>query len=255
MREREQERYGKYRIRLAREVNRNYLEQIFEFLEKGIPESWTNLDMSKIEHETEDTRNVENEDLTGTSPETNPSLNDPDEKQHHPDLPESEEVQKAVRAVLTATCSAREPSCLDLHIIQRCLNLPITVKAGTRKIIRDRKLNDLTLFAFETPYYFKYIAERLRICLSDYYEIAVSHQEPEAWPVELCKICNKLFLKKKANQNCCSRPCTNAYDYKKRKEESNGEYARKKSKKSYDSAGAKLKRKRAAKKKTQKTKD
>lgn len=218
MRKKEKGNYGKYQVRLAQEVNRHHLEKIFEFLEHGIPSTWK-------------------ETIPGETGS------------------EVEEVQKAIREVLISTLSATPPSLKALSVIKRCLDLPVQVKAGARKVYRNKEWSERVLFAFETSHYHKQVVERLRTCLSDFYEVTIRSQWVEVWPVGLCKNCDKLFLKKKTDQIYCSRKCMSAYDYTQRKDASNGEYARKKARKSYNSPGAKLKRKKAAEKKSQKIMD
>jgi hypothetical protein len=205
VRRRERDTVGKYHVRLAREAARHHLREVFDFLKRGIPESWRQ-----------------------TTPRTTRA--------------EVREAQAAVREFLTSTCSDTPPSAEALDVVERCLNLPVTVEACTRKVHFDGEWTPRVLFAFETPHYLKQVVERLRISLSEFYEVAVRTRDLEGWPVGLCAKCGNVFLKGKTNQVCCSRSCTNAYDYARRKGELGAKYFREKSKRSYDSPGARRNR-------------
>ncbi len=215
MTRKDQHTVGKYAARLNRELARQSLREIFDFIEHGIPEKWQQEPEKEVQKVQKAFKNI----LESTFRVEKPS-------------------QQSIR-VFTR--------CLNSKVKVE----PYTDTAEKLIVGQPSQTKPIVFYNFATDYYFKRLAERLKRCLSEFrFEIFVKSITFDTGLIGLCANCNcrKLFFKKRSNQVCCSRGCINQFDYLKRKA-MKPKYYREKSNKSYHSAGVKRKRKRRAKRK------
>jgi hypothetical protein len=174
MRKVERETASKFARRIARERARAILEELFDFLKKGIPADWDPVAESELR-----------------------------------------EARTAFDEILKSALAAQRPDEGSLAIWNRCLNIPEKVEPYYfGKLVRTQ--SPVLRFRVVTPSYLKRAADLLKRFLTEFRnELPITGRNSL---LAICPIpiCQKLFLKVKANQVCCKRKCGNKFDYDRR---------------------------------------
>lgn len=210
MREKESQILTKYEWRLIQVHSKMLLQEIFRFLEKGVPQGLGDDPPEKVSEVQEAIKDI----LKSTRLSILPDQKSVEVFESYLNLP------------------IRPIPYKSLHLYSK----EDGSESGSGKIVA---------YDFEESTYLRHVAWLLKRCLDECYSaIFLNTFSDDVWLVGVCPECGVLFLKSKANQVCCKRrSCSNSHDYKNRTNTEEGKQKnREKSSRSYYSDGAKLKR-------------